>query len=256
MANITILLIEQNTNLDSILRDTLLEHDYNLIGCSDIEYLDSLLKTTSIDVVIADAEMYSFDSFNIKALLNNDNNRIPIIYLSTQTSRNTLQQTEVGAVSFISMPFTQEQLLQAINKAIAYKQLIREHPEYLAPIARLYIEQKGYTPIELLMSRSYTIGRYRNSDVVKIDIRLMSPSVSRKHGIFCRVYDSDQSYYKIVDYSQNGIKVNGKKIKGYQQLKHGDRISIADCEMLYEVIERSESTDLLDITYTSEEDAK
>lgn len=256
MANETILLIEGDTSIESNIRDVLSVNGYNYTACSSLTFIEELVSAVRVDLVIADTTVVGEDGFRLKLALNNDDKRIPIIFLTTNAPRNTLINTEVGAIAFLRKPFSIDELLTAIQKAVTYKELIRTNPESLQPIARLHIEQVGRMPIELLMSRSYTVGRYRDSDTYKADIRLNSPNASRRHGIFCRVYDANSSYYKIVDYSQNGIKVRGNKIYGYTTLQHGDDIVFPGCAMRYEVIDRSVDTNLLDTTYTSQDEAK
>ncbi len=79
-----------------------------------------------------------------------------------------------------------------------------------------------------------TLGRDKSCDIVLVDLM-----VSRNHAMIRRIGNSD--YYLIDGGSSNGSYINQQRVTTPKLLKHGDRITIADFEFLFE----QEKQDLL-----------
>lgn len=190
--------------------------------------------TQSFDLVLCDVHLPDTDGFSLKARLNNDKVRVPLIFLSGFPIKDGVDKSrQLGAIRFLVKPIPISELLGAVSKGIEYSQVINQKPEFKEPKALLVIKQ-GASLQEIKISRAYTIGRNKSSD-----IRLLSPQASREHGVLVRIYDdpNNTSFYKIIDYSRNGIEVNRKRIPGYHDLKHGDVIFFPACEIRYYELE-------------------
>ena len=195
------------------------------------------------DVVLINTSSKQLDGFLLKKKLNNDSNRLPTIFVCEKAIPNReLMLKGFAAIRFISKPLVKEDLVKLLSSAIAFSQHIRLRPEFLAPIAKLnmVIDGESIDPA-FLLSTSYTIGRSENSD-----IRVFNRACSREAAILQRAYseeDQNKSYYSIVDYSRNGLTVNGKRVRGFKELSHGDIIEFAGFWGEYLLLDAESKTD-------------
>lgn len=242
-----ILLIERDEGVRTNWNEFLRICKYQVTHVSNL----NLLRDLDYDAIIAGTDIVGLDGLALKSLLHNDERRIPIIFTSTEKVPNViLDRDEIAGIAFLRKPFGNSLLLEHADKARKYKALIESNADASKAIARLLIHQPGQTSIELILIRSYTFGRYRESDEVRADVRLASAAASRKHAFLVRIYRESESYYKLIDFSANGTLINGKKIQGgVQVLKNGDTIEFyPGCKATYEAIDR-EAIDL-DVTLT------
>ena len=91
---------------------------------------------------------------------------------------------------------------------------------------RLVVKVGGRVVQEVDLRTEIRIGRAEDND-----LNLTDPKVSRHHARITL----DGNAYVIVDLgSANGTRVNGVEITASYRLKHGDRISIGDAELIYQ----------------------
>jgi CheY-like chemotaxis protein len=203
---------------------------FEVIPCVDAGCAFEMIKVHKPDVVLCDIMLPDLDGFGIKARLNNDNNRTPVIFVSAHNFRDGIQRTrQLGGVAFLRKPVELNLLLEAVNRAIEFSRIVKVKPELLEPKAALVIHQ-GLQTYEIKISRAYTIGRSNEADII-----LRSLQASRQHGMLIRIYDEpdNRSFYKLIDLSTNGIEVNGKRITGYHNLVHGDSMCFPGCIIDY-----------------------
>lgn len=253
-----VLLIEKESSVRENWQELLSLVKYKVSAISGLEGVtqSSNLLTrhfTRIDAVVADTDCVGFDALMVKQLLNNDFSRTPLIIVSADNVPVcSLDREELSAVSFLRKPFDNSLLLEYLSKARKVKSLLQVNGDSDRAIAKLLINQPNTLPTEIALKRSYTLGRCRDSDPLHPDIRLTSASASRKHAFLTRIYKGRDSYYKMIDFSFNGIFVNGKRIPKMVKLNHQDEIEFyPGCKGTYTEIDR-EKIDL-DVTLTGEE---
>lgn len=83
------------------------------------------------------------------------------------------------------------------------------------------------SPKQVTCKSVLTVGRDKSCDIVLIDLM-----VSRNHAMIRRIGNSD--FYLIDGGSSNGSYINQQRVTTPKLLKHGDRITIADFEFLFE----------------------
>lgn len=207
---------------------------YNLISQEEITF----------DICLCNTEVENFDGFYLKRKLNTESNRLPVIFIAEKLMKDSeLILQGLAAIRFINKPVSKAELLSVIDKSALFMRHIRLKPEFLTPIAKLKMAVDGQTiEPDFLMSRSYTLGRSDQSD-----IRIFNPSCSREQAIIQRIYDDSSGYvsrYSIVDYSRNGITVNGVKVRGFKELANGDFIRFPGFEAEYFLLSYAEREDL------------
>lgn len=225
-----ILVIEDHDSTRELWCELLELEDFNCTPCPTGRCALDLLARVKYDLVLCDINLPDTDGFTLKAKLNNDKIRIPLIFVSgLNVTDGVLRARQLGAIRFLTKPVSRELLLSTVKSCLDFAEVIYQKPEFSQPKALLVVTQGGKQQ-EISISRAYSVGRNKEAD-----IKLMSPHASREHGIFTRIYDEidKSSFYRIVDYSSNGIEVNNKKIKGYQNLYHGDLVGFPGCTICY-----------------------
>lgn len=253
-----ILLIEKEDGTRANWRELLQLFKYSVRAISTLEGITTIRDVNSVgakyfthfDCVIGDTDAVGLDGLKLKAILNNDFTRIPLILTSADNVPEwSLDRDELGAVAFLRKPFENALLLEFVSKMQKIGRLLQEDGDAHKAIAKLLINQPNSVPVEIALKRSYTFGRFRGSDEIHADIRLNSPSASRKHAFLIRIYKGQDSYYKLIDFSSNGILINGRRMPKMVKLNHKDEIEFyAGCKSTYTEISREDND--LDATLT------
>lgn len=199
-----------------------------------------LLESQSCDLIISDIRLPQMDGFEFKKELNKRKVTTPLIFLTAYAVPSTaLLSRQVGAISFLTKPIPYKDLLNAVEKALLYSRVVRFKPERISPVAKLRVlcDLLGF---DYLLSEDYVVGRSDSAD-----IRLLHKAASRQTAIFSKKYKEDEDgeflHYLLVDYSRNGITINGKPVKGYKILEHGDFIEFPGCRMDYLLLDRPDA---------------
>lgn len=201
----------------------------------------ALIEHNGIDLVISDVKMPLLDGFQLKRELNKRNLNVPVIFVSGLALIDiSLIGRQLGAIGFLNKPISGNELAEAIDRAQDYNQRIRPKQEYLNPVAEAVLKfEDSSNSVVYQLSGDYTIGRSPDAD-----FWLKSNKASREHAFLNRTAESldgitaCQSHYRLIDYSRNGLEVNGQKIKAYAMLHHGDILSFPGCIMKYFVLDR------------------
>ena len=129
MKNKKILIVEDDPNFGSILRDYLLLNSYSVILAKNGVEGYEKFKKNDFDLCILDVMMPFKDGFTLAKEIREKNNNIPIIFLTAKTLKeDVLRGFKVGADDYLSKPFDSDVLLAKI-KAILNRQSSIEIPE-------------------------------------------------------------------------------------------------------------------------------
>jgi len=124
-----ILLVEDDPNFGTVLKDYLALNDYNVTLAKDgIEGL-IMFKNNDYDLCILDVMMPRKDGFSLAQDIRGANKEIPIIFLTAKTLKeDILKGYAVGADDYLNKPFDSEVLLYKI-KAISQRKDIDKSAE-------------------------------------------------------------------------------------------------------------------------------
>lgn len=124
-----VLLVEDDPNFGTVLKDYLMLNDYNVTLAKDgIEGL-IMFKNNDYDLCILDVMMPRKDGFSLAEDIRVTNKEIPIIFLTAKTLKeDVLRGYAVGADDYLNKPFDSEVLLQKI-KAILQRKGLESSPE-------------------------------------------------------------------------------------------------------------------------------
>ena len=129
MGSKKILLVEDDPNFGTVLKDYLALNDYNVTLAKDgIEGL-IMFKNNDYDLCILDVMMPRKDGFSLAQDIRGTNKEIPIIFLTAKTLKeDILKGYALGADDYLNKPFDSEVLLHKI-KAISQRKDIDKSAE-------------------------------------------------------------------------------------------------------------------------------
>lgn len=122
MGSKKILLVEDDPNFGTVLKDYLALNDYNVTHAKDgIEGL-IMYKNNEYDLCILDVMMPRKDGFTLANDIRSNNKDIPIIFLTAKTMKDdVLKGYQVGADDYLNKPFDSEVLLYKIKAILQRK---------------------------------------------------------------------------------------------------------------------------------------
>ena len=124
-----VLLIED----DAIIRENTAEllelSNFNVITAPNGKIGVELAKRDTPDIVVCDIMMPELDGYGVIEALskNNETKYIPFIFLSAKTERTDVRKgMDLGADDYITKPFTEEELISAIESRLAKAAILRD----------------------------------------------------------------------------------------------------------------------------------
>lgn len=118
-----ILLVEDDPNFGTVLKDYLALNDYNVTHAKD--GIDGLImfKNSEYDLCILDVMMPRKDGFSLAQDIRTTNKEVPIIFLTAKTLKeDVLKGYQVGADDYLNKPFDSEVLLHKIKAILQRKE--------------------------------------------------------------------------------------------------------------------------------------
>ncbi|WP_028888008.1 response regulator transcription factor [Tenacibaculum ovolyticum] len=123
MGSKKILLVEDDPNFGTVLKDYLALNDYNVTHAKD--GIDGLImfKNGDYDLCILDVMMPRKDGFSLAKDIRVTNKEIPIIFLTAKTLKeDVLKGYQVGGDDYLNKPFDSEVLLHKIKAILQRKE--------------------------------------------------------------------------------------------------------------------------------------
>lgn len=122
MENNKILLVEDDPNFGTVLKDYLSLNDYNVTHAKDgLEGL-IMFKNEDFDLCILDVMMPRKDGFSLAKDIRATNSEVPIIFLTAKTMKeDVLKGYQAGGDDYLNKPFDSEVLLYKIKAILQRK---------------------------------------------------------------------------------------------------------------------------------------
>lgn len=123
MENKRILLVEDDPNFGTVLKDYLMLNDYIVTHAKDgLEGL-IMFKNNDFDLCILDVMMPRKDGFTLASDIRTTNKDIPIIFLTAKTMKeDVLKGYQAGADDYLNKPFDSEVLLYKMKAILQRKE--------------------------------------------------------------------------------------------------------------------------------------
>ena len=145
MTNKKILLVEDDPNFGTVLKDYLMLNDYNVSHAKDgLEGL-IMFKNDDFDICILDVMMPRKDGFSLAKDIRATNSDVPIIFLTAKTMKeDVLKGYEVGADDYLNKPFDSEVLLYKIKAILQRKdvEVNTEDEQHEFQIGKFHLNSK------------------------------------------------------------------------------------------------------------------
>ena len=145
MGSKKILLVEDDPNFGTVLKDYLTLNDYNVTHAKDgIEGL-IMFKNSEYDLCILDVMMPRKDGFSLASDIRGTNKEVPIIFLTAKTLKeDVLKGYAVGADDYLNKPFDSEVLLFKIKAILQRKESEKsaESEQFEFEIGNLFFNSK------------------------------------------------------------------------------------------------------------------
>ena len=145
MGSKKILLVEDDPNFGTVLKDYLTLNDYNVTHARDgIEGL-IMFKNNDYDLCILDVMMPRKDGFSLAQDIRSSNKEVPIIFLTAKTLKeDVLKGYAVGADDYLNKPFDSEVLLHKIKAILQRKDITNsaESEQFEFRIAGFFFNSK------------------------------------------------------------------------------------------------------------------
>jgi len=125
----TILLIEDDTILRENTTELLELANYKVINAANGVAGVELAKKQLPDIVVCDIMMPELDGYGVlKSLAMEETTKyIPFIFLSAKTERTDVRKgMDLGADDYITKPFTEEELISAIESRLAKREILKD----------------------------------------------------------------------------------------------------------------------------------
>lgn len=144
MANTKILLVEDDPNFGTVLKDYLTINDYDVTLAKDgLEGL-IMFKNNDFDMCILDVMMPRKDGFTLAKDIRSTNTDIPIIFLTAKTMKeDVLKGYQAGADDYLNKPFDSEVLLHKMKAILQRKEShLTEDEVYEFKIGKFHLNSK------------------------------------------------------------------------------------------------------------------
>jgi CheY-like chemotaxis protein len=164
-----VLLIED----DAVLRENTAEllelSNYHVMTAPDGQVGVDMAVSNLPDIIVCDVMMPELDGYGvIETLSKNTNTRyIPFIFLSAKTERKDVRKgMDLGADDYITKPFTEEELISAIESRLAKTAILQEQMELPNLTSENGDELRTLNDLKNFFDDNGTIFNYRKDDII------------------------------------------------------------------------------------------
>ena len=107
-----ILLVEDDPTLGFVVKDNLIQHNYEVQLCEDGELALKAFENGVFELCILDIMLPKIDGFAVAEKIRSKNKQIPIIFLSAKSlNEDKIAGFKLGADDYITKPFSMEELI-------------------------------------------------------------------------------------------------------------------------------------------------
>lgn len=134
----TILLIEDEKLMRVTIEDALRAAGYEVVSFETGTAAINILKNNSFDVIVTDVRLPDVDDLNILNEITQSNNAQVIIMTAFGTIKDAVDAMKLGAFDYITKPFSLDEFLLIIKRALDVKRLKDENVRLKKDISRCY----------------------------------------------------------------------------------------------------------------------
>ncbi|NME68653.1 ATP-binding protein [Flammeovirga aprica] len=170
----SVLLVEDNYELRSYLREALQEH-YQIVEASDGVNALEILESRNIDIIISDVMMPNMDGFTLceKVKTNLKISHVPMILLTAKNDQeDKIKGIHLGADAYIQKPFDLELLHVTINQLLKSRQVIFDR--FIGKYQEEGFEQTNTTSVDQEFLKTITDYIYENLSDTNLNVEQLA----------------------------------------------------------------------------------
>ena len=123
----TILIVDDEPNYQIVLAEILKDEGYEVFTANSGLAGLPIVYSTDLDLVLSDMKMPGMDGIGFLAKIKEYNKTLPVILITAYAEvEKAVEAMRLGAFTYLAKPFSNEQLLAGVRKAIEHYGLIRE----------------------------------------------------------------------------------------------------------------------------------
>ncbi|HEB70586.1 MAG TPA: sigma-54-dependent Fis family transcriptional regulator [Desulfobulbus sp.] len=123
----TILVVDDEPNYLIVLAELLRDEDYEVFTADSATAALPIVRDTDLDLVLSDMKMPGMDGIAFMKKIKEFNKNLPVILITAYAEvEKAVEAMHLGAFTYLAKPFSNEQLLASIRKAIEHYGLVRE----------------------------------------------------------------------------------------------------------------------------------
>lgn len=123
----TILVVDDEPNYQIVLAELLRDEDYEVFTADSGTAALPIVQDTDLDLVISDMKMPGMDGIEFMKRIKDFNKALPVILITAYAEvEKAVEAMHLGAFTYLAKPFSNEQLLAAVRKAIEHYGMVCE----------------------------------------------------------------------------------------------------------------------------------
>jgi len=123
----TILIVDDEPNYQIVLAEILKDEGYEVFTAESGVAGLPIVYSTDLDLVLSDMKMPGMDGIEFLAKIKEYNRELPVILITAYAEvEKAVEAMRLGAFTYLAKPFSNQQLLASVTKAIEHYGLIRE----------------------------------------------------------------------------------------------------------------------------------
>ncbi len=123
----TILIVDDEPNYQIVLAELLKDEGYEVFTADSGKAGLPIVYSTDLDLVISDMKMPGMDGIEFLAKIKEYNRELPVILITAYAEvEKAVEAMRLGAFTYLAKPFSNQQLLASVTKAIEHYGLVRE----------------------------------------------------------------------------------------------------------------------------------
>ncbi|MGI6655527.1 MAG: sigma-54-dependent transcriptional regulator [Desulfobulbus sp.] len=123
----TILVVDDEPNYQIVLSELLKDEGYEVFTADSGTAGLPIVYSTDLDLVVSDMKMPGMDGIEFLAKIKEYNRELPVILITAYAEiEKAVEAMRLGAFTYVAKPFSNQQLLASITKAVEHYGLVRE----------------------------------------------------------------------------------------------------------------------------------
>jgi two-component system NtrC family response regulator len=123
----TILIVDDEPNYQIVLAELLKDEGYEVFTADSGKAGLPIVYSTDLDMVISDMKMPGMDGIEFLSKIKEFNRELPVILITAYAEvEKAVEAMRLGAFTYLAKPFSNQQLLASVTKAVEHYGLIRE----------------------------------------------------------------------------------------------------------------------------------